>query len=773
VKIRANSWLISTELSLTGFQDNSAIMAHRKTQKGTGNQGTGVQNPALCPLTTAFLVPLWGIVGATVVYCLCFLAVRFEPLEMLPDAPPFFRGSFFLLLLTPEIFKTPWFGDRITFSLAEAWPIFKVALFFPGAAYGYGCGILGLLRLKKFWTFCEHFVFANALGLSFLSTLLMGLLWPAIPVRADYVAMPGFVIAALVVFFHLAFWGRNRIFRCFDPKKMKSFRASAKTLSGDDKSGNDKWPLVCLFVLAIPSLLILFFGGILPPVEYDVTSYHLPGARQFFEMRRIGFVPNNVYVNMPFGAEMFYVWGMLLADDWYKGALVGKLVIAYCTFLTALGLYAFACRLHSKHAGMIAFLLYVSLPWVSWTSTAGLIDSVFGMYLLLALFAMYFYSKSHPNTALLFLSGLMAGSAAACKYTAVPFLVLPLTVWCAFICWKKTHSAQKVAGLVACFVLGIILSCGLWYAKNYLETGNPTYPLLYRLFGDDTGTWDAVKNERWTRVHSSHDFSAAAFFNDFNRFFLTSPWSAPVIIPLAIFPFLRRKQDKTLLVLLLYLLFYLICWWFQTHRLDRFWVPLLPVLVLFAGLGATIRTDRIWTIFITIILIFNTFYTFFPNSISAPGKYSRFGFGVEAARLDPERVKPFVLYFNAHPPTGKLLLIGDADVFDYDIPVLYNTCFDNTVFDEIVTEIIHNPKNGTYQTVMRSPEEMRRQLHERGISTVLVNWSEIERFRSSGNYGYTSNLVQPELFGQLVRDGVLKRQNEISTDLQQVFVVLP
>jgi hypothetical protein len=242
-------------------------------------------------------------------------------------------------------------------------------------------------------------------------------------------------------------------------------------------------------------------------------------------------------------------------------------------------------------------------------------------------------------------------------------------------------------------------------------------------------------------------------------------------MPLAVLPFVRRRQNRVLVALVLYLMFYLALWWLLTHRLERFWVPVLPIVALLAGIGAmqlavtgdkTISTPTprplspapLTGIFIGLLLVFNTCYTFFPNALNAPGKYSRFGFGVEAARLDPIRVaSPVIVHFNATPPSGKLLLVGDAEVFDYDVPVLYNTCFDDTPFDTLFFE----SRDQDAGLNMRLPDEMRRRLHEAGISHIIVNWPELARFRSPGNYGYTSDLVHPVVFDRLVQLGILRR----------------
>ena len=53
-------------------------------------------------------------------------------------------------------------------------------------------------------------------------------------------------------------------------------------------------------------------------------------------------------------------------------------------------------------------------------------------------------------------------------------------------------------------------------------------------------------------------------------------------------------------------------WWLLTHRLDRFWLPLLPPLAVLAGLGADWARNRGWSILLgtimTIALVTNLTY---------------------------------------------------------------------------------------------------------------------------------------------------------------------
>jgi hypothetical protein len=86
-----------------------------------------------------------------------------------------------------------------------------------------------------------------------------------------------------------------------------------------------------------------------------------------------------------------------------------------------------------------------------------------------------------------------------------------------------------------------------------------------------------------------------------------------------------------------------------------------------------------------------------------------------------------------------VLLVGGAAAFDLEVPVLYNTCFDPNIFERLMRG--------------RTVAQRRAILQELGISHVLVNWSEIDRYRSPGNYGFTAYVTR-----QLIRDVLVHQQ---------------
>ena len=188
--------------------------------------------------------------------------------------------------------------------------------------------------------------------------------------------------------------------------------------------------------------------------------------------------------------------------------------------------------------------------------------------------------------------------------------------------------------------------------------------------------------------------------------------------------------------LLAYVGFVIAVWWLCTHRIDRFWIPVLPVLALLAGVGASWSSQRWWRWLLAGLLVVGSGANFLVASMG-PGN----AWFVSLARLrdDPDRVEPWHRYFNAHLTRGRLLTVGDAAVFDLTVPVLYNTCFDDCRFEQMVKG--------------KTPGEVRAALAAAEVSYVYVHWGEIARYRNTG-YGF-AEFVQPAVFDRLVAQGVL------------------
>ena len=722
--------------------------------------------------------PLVAVLVALGLYLVLFYSTRLPSLERTGQGA-FRRADYFWLLLLPEELLRGWCGDPPEVALADRVPVLTIALAIVGFAWLAGWLAMALCRMDRGLSRLEQFVFATAVGLNLVSTWTLAVGLAGLLCRVWAFILPGVAVCSAAGW---VAWQR----RTAPVDRGQQWAGSGE---GEATSGGQVLSWGWLWA-GLPFVAVIVLGGMLPPVDFDVREYHLQVPKEFYQRGRIEFLPHNVYGNMPMGVEMHSLLAMVLAGDWWLGALAGKTVAALFAPLGALALVAAGRRWLNSSAAVVAALAYVSCPWVVHVSTAGLIDGGVACYLFLAVYAMLLWldrsgSAQAGGTASLpvaprgrsALAGFLAGAAVATKYPAALFVLLPLAVVAAVAgLWKWRGRAASAKGwgklfppfrrsvvTGGTFLLVAFIGCGLWLAKNWVFTGNPTYPLLYEVF--DGRYWSHEKNEKWNRAHRPEwpaEFSPAHLWADLTRVGCRSEWLSPLVIPLAALGLVAvcsmprggpggrqghgrlalNPSSRIVVVFCAAQFFFVIAaWWLFTHRIDRFWIPALPLACLVAGLGASWSMAPAWRVALRFFLVLALVSSFLVASTARPGVYNRYFVRLQRLRTHPERVDPWILYFNRLRPPGRVLLVGAAEVFDLEVPAMYNTVFDDCIFEKLVKG--------------RRPEQVRAAFAARDITYLVVHWGEIARYRSPGNYGFT-DFVQPDVLARLVRAGVLE-----------------
>jgi hypothetical protein len=289
-------------------------------------------------------------------------------------------------------------------------------------------------------------------------------------------------------------------------------------------------------------------------------------------------------------------------------------------------------------------------------------------------------------------------------------------------------------------------------------TGNPVYPLV---FGGATRTVERM--EQWNRAHRvppddrGRRYSLPQAAEALADIGWRSFWQSPLLVPLAVMSMWSPPSRRLAGMLAIYAGFFLLAWWLTTHRVDRFWVPVLPVLALLAGLGAVWSASPPWQRVLGAVLIAGLAGNL--CLVIATNRHDhRYLVALEELRRDepdepdgPSRVHRAHRYLNdAVGPGRRVLLVGDAQPFDLEVPVLYNTCFDECIFERLMKG--------------RSRQQRRAALRDLGISHVFVQWSEIRRYRSPGNYGFTDYVTKERIRDELVRRQGLLRPVALTPD---------
>jgi hypothetical protein len=625
-------------------------------------------------------------------------------------------------------------------NLPQRLPIVLAAGLIVGSAITSGLLILRVLRLRDRLDRWERLTLGfglgtTALGLAALVVGRLGWLDPwlirsglAIPILAEF---------ALMVL------GRRR-----------------RTRDAPSGGKSSRWAKFGFAAVAGPFLLTMMLGAMLPCIDFDGLEYHLQGPKEYYQAGQIAYLPHNVYTNMPFGVEMLHLLGMIVVDDWWIGALVGQLVVASFAPATAAMIAMTAWRLGSPRAAWVAGVVYLTTPWVYRLAVLPYVEGPLCYFHAALVWA---WSRAGESSAVeadptridpLALSpvvGGLAGGAMAIKYPALISAVIPATVWAVLMAWRLRSWRPAISYLV-----GVTVVIGPWLGKNVLDTGNPVYPLGYPVFGGRD--WSPDRDAQWSAAHGTKAIEAIAFVRSAVDVAGRSDWQSPLYAALVPLAWLCKHGRRGIIGLWIFSVYLFLTWWLLTHRLDRFWLPILPSMAVLAGLGSDWSRSRLWTGLLTLVMAAGIGSNLVYCSTELAGLNDWTGDLSTLRQEVPRLLNPAMARLDAElPPGAKPLMVGQAGVFHFGHPVLYNTVFDDDILEGLARG--------------RSPEEVREALRRLGVTHLYVDWSEIERYRSPGNYGFTK-FVTPEVFARLVEADALGAPTRPGPK-QELYRVMP
>ncbi len=513
------------------------------------------------------------------------------------------------------------------------------------------------------------------------------------------------------------------------------------------KLGRPGWVAL---ILVAPFLTTMILGSMLPAIDFDVIEYHLQGPKEYYQAGRIAFLPHNVYTSMPFGVEMLHLIGMEVMADWWWGALAGQLAVALFAPATAVLVAAATARIATPKAAALAALVYLTTPWVYRMAVIAYVEGPLCFYHAALVWGVILgLGPGVSRSSVWGLLGLLAGAAMGCKYPALISAVIPFGAIALVECARRRSATPLLA-----YAAGWAIVIGPWLVKNVVDTGNPVYPLADGLF--HSRHWSPDREAKWLNVHGPRKIHAVDLWPSVVDVAGRSDWQSPLYVALVPLAFLRAGSRRFAYWLAGYAVYLFLTWWLLTHRLDRFWLPILPALAVLAGLGADWTTRRGWLILRGLVVAFALFTNLTYVSTALAGLNEWTG-DLRFLRDDiPKRLNPPLAQLDAElPRDAKILLVGQASVFHLRHRIVYNTVFD--------LETIEILSRGV------EPEVFRARLKERGITQVYVDWHEIERYREPGNYGFTS-YVEPARFREWVSAGVLAGPTPIGPE-QDLYTV--
>lgn len=575
--------------------------------------------------------------------------------------------------------------------------LYWLALFLLLYLSAVGCGlfVLSWLKITPDNT-PSHILYASGLGYGIMAHLVfvLGITRALYPVSVYPLLVPG-----LLALYYRRQDLRNSVARLL--KDITRIFAPPFTLAG----------LTCLLFIIFFILLDLSVA-LTPPISKDGLIYHLVGPKIFMQNHDIGFVSGNFYTNFPFTIEMLFTAGMML-----KGPVIAKLIHFSFGLLTLVTILQWTTARSSVSTGLLAGAVYYTLPLVASLSGWAYIDLALAFYVLLMILALLHWEAFH-HKGFLALAGVCGGIAMGTKYSGI-FMVL-LTILGTLLFFIKENRMGTRA--VRVFLIAAVIASP-WYIKNWILTGNPTYPFLYALFGGRE--WSQQMAEMYA-MFLSFVGSGPGFLN-----YLRLPWDicfvggdgrpdfdgfiGPIFLVVPILWIAVRPKASDMKLMLFSSLLYFILWGMLIQQL-RFLIPVFPLLSIILALLIH-KTDKAWLwtrrcilSFCLFTLALNSYFHLDYIGTLSPHKYLT-GIQSEEEFLRSHLSSYTAIdYINRHlTDRDKVLFVFLGNGLYYcKRPYLYDPVFEANTFMDAV-------KAGT------SPREIWIYLRQKGVTHILIN----------------------------------------------------
>lgn len=311
--------------------------------------------------------------------------------------------------------------------------------------------------------------FAPALGLALLGLLgfVLGSIWQ--------LSRPG-LLFALFLMLLAAFLPR----RGPGVRLIADFAGAAGRLR--ERVPARGWLLLApaLAVAVLPLLLLALY----PPTAFDETLYHLPFARAFARTGGLPLLPDLRFLVCPQLAEVLFAEILTFGPD-----TAVHLVQSLAVLFTAGLLWGWGKEAFGPPAGALAAAVWLGHPLVAYLGSTAYVEPLLGLFVTAAGYAAWRWWKGWQRHWLV-LAAFLVGSAAGVKYFGLFFVgLLGLAVLLAPRGRRPEAGAAGERGGRLRDLLLFAAAAGLallpWYLRIVAATGNPLFPFLTGVFGDN------------------------------------------------------------------------------------------------------------------------------------------------------------------------------------------------------------------------------------------------------------------------------------------------
>lgn len=506
-----------------------------------------------------------------------------------------------------------------------------------------------------------------------------------------------------------------------------------------EKSSFSIWDFILIGILTI-SIFLPFIATFVPPTFYDSLVYHLACPGTYIQQHKLLYFPYNLFSNFPQNVEMLFTLGILLYDD-----IISNLLHFSFSIMLIVSIYSFCIRhLKNRKIALLSMLIFSATPTVMLLSCGTYIDLGLTFFVFLSVYALVIWWQDNKYTWFI-VSSIFCGLALATKYTGTInlFILMVVVLWKLIIKDKGNNMFKNILKYPLVYIFLSLLILLPWLVKNFVYTGNPVFPFLYRIFNGKNFSLELARN--YIAPIRKCGVSICSFFDlCFLPWRITMEgikfgggfdmwgdvWGPLFLFFLPLLFFIRKITNVIKQIALYSLLYFLI--WVMTGKVLRFLVVIIPFLsILTAYCLIRIEEKGKWwkiTRFIVVISIISNFFLFgYTESLVEPFPVA---LGIESRKEYLLRKLPYYkgmeFINNNLPKDAKILFIGETRSYYCNHQYIASTVFDLNPVVEIANS-------------SRDEEEMLEKLKGLGITHIFYNAKEAERLEKGYHIFYWTN----------------------------------
>lgn len=233
------------------------------------------------------------------------------------------------------------------------------------------------------------------------------------------------------------------------------------------------------YALVFMILAVILFTAVLdllPPIEKDTLIYHLAVPKIWLNAGGVIEIPwlENSY--FPMNLNLLYM--APLSFDFDIGA---KFIHNFFGLLTALLIFLYLKKRISTNWALLGGLIFLSTPLIVRLSASAYVDLGLAFFTTAATLGIIYWQDT-GKWIYFILSSIALGLALGTKYNSV-FALAFLSCGVLWFYKRSGNGWVKSGGVTFIYAGLALLLFAPWAVKNYIFTGNPTYPLYNQLWG--------------------------------------------------------------------------------------------------------------------------------------------------------------------------------------------------------------------------------------------------------------------------------------------------